>query len=86
MLRNTVLIFALPLLFIACGPGENTPDVSNIKVDIQTLRFEKDFFAMDTNQMPASFAALAKKYPFFAGQFTEMILGIPMQDTSGMKF
>jgi len=86
MLRNTVLIFVLPLLFFACGSGEKTPDVSHIKVDIQTLRFEKDFFAMDTNQMPASFAALAIKYPFFAGQFTELILGIPMQDTSGMKF
>ena len=78
--------FHLSLLLASCGSGEKAPDVSNIKVDLQTLRFEKDFFAMDTNQLANSFEALNKKYPVFTGEFTVMILGIPMQDTSGMKF
>ena len=86
MMKNLALVLSLSLLLASCGSGEKAPDVSNIKVDLQTLRFEKDFFAMDTNQLASSFEALTKKYPVFTGEFTEMILGIPMQDTSGMKY
>jgi hypothetical protein len=86
MLRNIILILALSILFAACGSGDKAPDVSNIKVDLQTLRFEKDFFAMDTNNLPTSFDALVKKYPRFSMEFAEQILGIPMMDTSGMKY
>lgn len=86
MLRNIILFLALSIIFASCGSGVNAPDVSNIKVELRTLRFEKDFFAMDTNNLPLSFEALVKKYPSFTGQFTEMILGIPMLDTTGMKF
>ena len=49
MMKNIILVLALPLFLASCGSGDKTPDVSNIKVDLQTLRFEKDFFAMDTN-------------------------------------
>ena len=85
MLKNIILILASSIFLAACGSGNKTPNVSNIKVDLQTLRFEKDFFAMDTNNLPASFESLSKKYPGFSLEFTEQILGIPVMDTSGMK-
>jgi hypothetical protein len=86
MLKNIILILASSIILAACGSGNKAPNVSNIKVDLQTFRFEKDFFAMDTNNLPASFEALAKKYPAFTFEFTEQILGIPVMDTSGMKY
>jgi len=86
MLKNIILILASSIFLAACGSGNKSPNVSDIKVDLQTLRFEKDFFAMDTNNLPASFETLSKKYPGFSLEFTEQILGIPMMDTSGMKY
>ncbi len=58
------------------------PDVSGIAIDISTQRFEKDFFAIDTGNLPVSLIRLQNKYPGFAKDFLENILGIPMSDTN----
>ena len=38
----------LCLLFFSCGSKKNSPDVSDIKININTIRFEKVFFNIDT--------------------------------------
>src|SRR5687767_3016139 len=68
-------------LFSSCE-NDQGPDVSNINVDLQTLRFEKDFFAMDTAHLSASLDAVYKRYPVFFRDYTQQILGLPPTNDS----
>jgi len=65
------------LVIISCSHKKKIPDVSQIKVNLQTVRFEKDFFAIDTNNMPASLQSLYAKHKGFSQDFFFNILGIP---------
>src|SRR5205814_4743033 len=51
------------------------PDVSGIAITLQSERFEKDFFAVDTLHIDASLTALTKKHPGFTQDFLFNILG-----------
>lgn len=85
-MRNLVLTLLI-LSFLAACNGKKTPDVSGIKIDLKVNRFEQDFFAIDTNNIPASFNQLSKKYPTFLSDFLGNILGLPpMSDTSQQAF
>jgi hypothetical protein len=68
-------ILLLPTLW-ACGAGDdkNTPDVSGIKVDVKIQRFERDLFALDTNNLEAGMAKLLLQYPQLFPLFTEQII------------
>jgi len=77
-MKKILLIFLLPLFFVSCGSHKNIPDVSGIKVDIPTKRFDQDFFAIDTNNIAVSMRQLLKKYPAFTPDFIENILGLDM--------
>ena len=57
--------------------SRNVPDVSAIKVDLQLQRFDKDFFALDTNHIDQSLARLHQKYPLFFQDFLFNILALP---------
>lgn len=76
MKKSLFLIPALFVLLISCG--DNVPDVSDIKVDLESQRFEQDFFAIDTNNVNASLVQLEKKYPTFLNDFLINILGVPL--------
>ena len=62
------------LMLVACNNKKNIPDVSNIKVPFKTLRFEKDFFSIDTNHIEASLNSLQKEYGPFLNDFLYNIL------------
>ena len=47
-MRTLMLLFVGSILMISCSSKKELPDVSNIKVDLTTYRFEKDFFALDS--------------------------------------
>lgn len=51
--------------FFSCNDKNDAPDVSNIKMDVTIQRFDKDFFALDTNHLQASLIQIEKKYPAF---------------------
>ena len=72
---------AFLVLFFSCHM-RNSPDVSNIKVDVQIDRFEKAFFAIDTNNMAQSLAVLRTAYPAFYPTFVRDILQIAPSDTA----
>lgn len=76
MRKTTIIFLTLLLFFVSCKDGKQTPDVSGIKVNLQTQRFEKDFFSIDTNNIPASFPLLQRKYPVFFADFIQNILGL----------
>lgn len=60
----------------SCKSG-NEPDVSDIKVNLETQRFEQDFFALDTNDLNTGLGKLQQKYPVFLGDFIQKVLGLP---------
>ncbi len=61
---------------VSCKNNKNIPDVSGIQVNLETRRFEQDFFSIDTTHIATSFTALLKKYPNFTIDFIENILGL----------
>jgi hypothetical protein len=66
------------LCLVACKSGPSAPDVSGIRVDLQTQRFEQDFFNIDTNNVFNSLRTLQMKYPNFINDYIVNILGIPL--------
>jgi hypothetical protein len=76
------LFFLLTVWFISCK-NKTTPDVSGIKVNLETVRFEKDFFAIDTNDLENSLQSIYNKHPAFFRDYLQHILGIPPDTDSG---
>src|SRR5690606_16703675 len=52
-------------------------------VELETVRFERDFFAMDTNDLSRSLEDLYSRHPGFFNDFSMHILGIPPIKDSG---
>lgn len=75
---KTFLLFFSVTIFFSCKSDKNIPDVSAVKVNLESRRFEQDFFAMDTNNVAASIQQVLKKYPRFTPDFIENILGLDM--------
>lgn len=76
------LLLALLIILAFCRCNNNAPDVSDIKVDTHIERFEKDFFAADTNNILQTMEALQKKYPYFFSDFVQNIIIAGAEDTS----
>ena len=71
-----LLLFVLTIFFTACGSNSG-PDLSHIDINLQTQRFEQDFFALDTTAFQQSLTKLNEKYPVFFPDFVEKVLGLP---------
>lgn len=70
------------VLCFACKNGKPAPDVSDIKVDVQLKRFDKDLFAIDTNNIEASLNTLQQQYGSFLNDYLYNIMVlVPQQDT-----
>lgn len=65
----------LVLAGVSCRNSKKIPDVSNIKINLETERFERSFFALDSTDLNRSLKALAVKYPGFTQDFLFNILG-----------
>ena len=65
--------FTLVVLF-SCNNADKTPDVSNIKVELSTSRFEKDLFTIDSTNYTVNLDKLISKYPTFGENFLATIL------------
>lgn len=70
-----ILLLGL-IYFSSCQDDrrKNIPDVSEIQVEVDIRRFDKDLFACDTNQMETALADLEIRYPDFSTIFFERIL------------
>ena len=76
---NKLLVpFFVAVVFFSCKNKEKIPDVSSIKINLETKRFEQDFFAMDTMKVAESMKGILKKYPDFLPLFTANILGLDL--------
>ena len=65
-------------MLFSCNGSSKAPDVSGIIVELETKRFEQDFFSMDTVNMGISIQKVIQKYPGFAGDFIYNILGLDL--------
>jgi len=75
-LRQLTPVLFATCLILGCGRSDE-PDVSGITIPLQLERFEKDFFALDTNNLEAGLATLRTKYPVFLPDFVQKVLGLP---------
>lgn len=74
-MKNWLVLIVVFVLF-SCR-NKKGPDVSNIDVSLKTVRFEKDFFSIDTNNIDASLQRVFEQHPGFFRDYTQHILGIP---------
>ncbi len=65
LLSIVALAFFLLCFVSSCKDGGDEPDVSDVKVDLDTRRLDLDLAKMDTTQIAACLQALSKKYPDF---------------------
>lgn len=72
-MRFFLLAFLMSTGFVCCK-NNNTPDVSDIKIDLVTQRFEKDFFSLDTTHLMPNLDKLVARYPSFGENFLTTIL------------
>ncbi len=74
-LKNCIaatLLFTL-LLSSCSSPNQQIPDVSGIKITLQTYRFDKDLYAVDSNQIGSGLQQLSVKYPDFLNFYLDTI-------------
>ena len=79
-----IVSLLLVVVLSSCSSKKKVPDVSQITVDLKTLRFEKDFFSIDTNKIDAGLQILYTKQGNFYKDFFFNILGIPQHPDSVM--
>ena len=85
-MKSISVYFSL-LLLISCSNQSGSPDISNISVNFKVERFEKDLFALDTNNVKEGLFALQKKYPEFLPLYINHVLGLgPLSDTNELAF
>ena len=68
-----VFLLATCILF-SCNNVDKTPDVSNIKIELNTSRFEKDVFTIDSSNYTVNLDIVIAKYPGFGENFLATIL------------
>jgi hypothetical protein len=59
---------------LSCNNSDKAPDVSNINVELTTMRFERELFTLDTTDYTHNLDLLIAKYPSFGENFLATIL------------
>ncbi|MBP8244422.1 MAG: hypothetical protein KAX45_07785 [Chitinophagaceae bacterium] len=81
MKKSLFFLLFLSLLY-SCKDKSAAPDVSGITVSIPVIRFDQDFFRIDTNDIPGGLRKLQQKHPVFYIDFMQQILGVSGVDTN----
>jgi hypothetical protein len=65
--HSLILVFLFILILSACNCGKEKkkPNVSDIKIELTTYRFDREFQHLDTTKMQASMMMLEKKYDIY---------------------
>lgn len=79
-MKFSSVLLSITFLAAACGDnGPKQPDVSGIPVNTKIERFDKAYFALDSNDLANGMKSLARQYPYFINDFTANILGAGLQ-------
>lgn len=71
-MRFTISLILLS--FLGSCQTNNRPDISGIKMELTTRRFEKELFSLDSNKFASELDQLVAKYPSFGENFIGTIL------------
>lgn len=86
-MRLVFVFLIMSTLLFSCNSSDNTPDVSGIKVDVSTRRFELELFKLDSAGFSANLDLLLAKYPSFGENYLYTILNAdpvwPADSTAG---
>lgn len=74
-MRLLYSLIIISILFLSCNSGEKIPDVSQIKIPLTTMRFEKELFTLDSGNFNIQLEQLKAKYPSFAENYLSTVLG-----------
>lgn len=69
-----LLALFIGITIVSCN-NSKTPDVSNIKVELTTKRFEQDLFKLDSANLSTQLEQLIAGYPSFGENYLSTILG-----------
>ena len=75
-MRIAFVFLCMAFVFFSCNSGDKTPDVSNIKVELTSMHFEKDLFTIDSVNYTSNLDILLSKYPSFGENFLATILNV----------
>ncbi len=81
-MKKSILFGLLMVALYSCKDKSGAPDVSGISVSIPVIRFDQDFFRIDTNDIPGGLRLLQQKHPGFYLDFMQNILGVSGADTN----
>jgi hypothetical protein len=73
-MRSVLLSIAIASLFCSCNSNEKAPDVSDIKIDLVTERFERSLFDTSQNNLASYLLKLQSNAPSFTTTFITRIL------------
>ncbi|MFI5132715.1 MAG: hypothetical protein ACHQEB_00180 [Chitinophagales bacterium] len=77
-----IIVFSLLIILLAdCNNKKDIPDVSGIKVNMTIERFDRDFFAIDSNNVLPGLNHVNEKYPLLTNLFLQNILGLDSAST-----
>lgn len=76
-LRFHLILVVLSIFLVGCKVNKN-PDVSDIDVNLNIIRFEKELFKIDTTNTLAAFKELERAHPAFVDLFFKHVL--PLRD------
>lgn len=83
-MKKIFAALALSAVIVSCkNNDEKKPDISQVKAEVNILRFDRDFFNLDTLQAAASLQKLQQQYPSFAQNFFEFYTPIGMHARQG---
>lgn len=68
---------------ITTEPSRYVPDTKDIDIKIELMRFDQDFFSLDTTQIDAALTQLQQKYPLFTDSYLYSVLRIPDPSVKG---
>jgi len=80
-MKRAIYILIISFVFLSCKNKKGIPDVSNIKVDLEVKRFDRDFFKIDSNDVLPGLNEVNRKYPILTNIFLQSILGLDSGST-----
>jgi hypothetical protein len=74
-LQTALFSISLLVTFLTtgCNNGNTPPDVSNIKIDLRTYRFDLDLYALDTAHLSDGLKKLHAQYPYFLDYYLDTL-------------
>ncbi len=86
-MKKLVTVLLVGYCLVACNNSStDRPDVSGIGVQLDFQRFDREFFAIDSNAIEAGLSSLAEKYPILTPIFLQNIIGVdPETPAEGVK-